>query len=160
MYLDESAWVALGFVIFVLLVWKKAGKILTEMLDARAEAIRGQLEDAKKLRQEAKKELDACKAMKAEAETEAKAIIKNAELAAGRLRAQAAQKTQDNIKRRDAQAMAKIQAAQNSMLHEIREKATRLALTAAREIITEKLDEKAARKLVDQSIKQISAIQS
>lgn len=31
MQFDEGAWVALGFAIFVILVWKKAGAALREM---------------------------------------------------------------------------------------------------------------------------------
>ena len=58
MYFDEGAWVALGFAIFVILVWKKAGSALREMLDARADKIRTELSEAEALRKEAKAQLD------------------------------------------------------------------------------------------------------
>ena len=85
MQFDEGAWVALGFAIFVILVWKKAGAALREMLDARANKIRNELEQAEALRKEAKAQLDSFKSLKKEAEEEAKAIIANANSAAKRL---------------------------------------------------------------------------
>ena len=33
MYFDETAWVAIAFLIFIALVWKKASKAITEILD-------------------------------------------------------------------------------------------------------------------------------
>ena len=43
------------------------------------------------------------------------------------------------------------------MVNEIKAKTAQLAAQAARQIITEKLDEKTALKLVDQSVEQIAA---
>lgn len=40
-------WVAIAFVIFVALVWKKASAAIGTMLDGRAERIRSELEDRK-----------------------------------------------------------------------------------------------------------------
>ena len=53
----ESVWVAVGFAIFVILVWRKAGSALSTMLDARSEKIRTELDEARALREEALDEL-------------------------------------------------------------------------------------------------------
>ena len=157
MYFDESAWVALGFAIFIILVWKKAGAALHEMLDARADKIRTELSEAEALRKEAKAQLDSFKRLKKEAEEEAKSILANATSAAKRIRETAAAKAEENIARREAQAAAKIKASEAAMVNEIKAKTAQLAAQAARQIITEKLDEKTALKLVDQSVEQIAA---
>lgn len=157
MQLDEGAWVALGFAIFVILVWKKAGAALREMLDARSDKIRTELEEAEALRKEAKAQLDSFKGMKKEAEEEAKNIIANANLAAKRIRENAAAKAEENIARREAQAAEKIKASEAAMVGEIKAKAAHLAAQAARQIITDKLDEKTALQLIDQSVEQIAA---
>ena len=157
MQLDEGAWVALGFAIFVILVWKKAGAALREMLDARSDKIRNELEEAEALRKEAKAQLDSFKGMRKEAEEEAKNIIANANLAAKRIRENAAAKAEENIARREAQAAEKIKASETAMVGEIKAKTAHLAAQAARQIITDKLDEKTALQLIDQSVKQISA---
>ena len=157
MQLDEGAWVALGFAIFVILVWKKAGAALREMLDARSDKIRTELEEAEALRKEAKAQLDSFKGMKKEAEEEAKNIIANANLAAKRIRENAAAKAEENIARREAQAAEKIKASEAAMVSEIKAKTAHLAAQAARQIITDKLDEKTALQLIDQSVEQIAA---
>ncbi|MEK9573226.1 MAG: F0F1 ATP synthase subunit B [Alphaproteobacteria bacterium] len=157
MQLDEGAWVALGFAIFVILVWKKAGAALREMLDARSDKIRTELEEAEALRKEAKAQLDSFKGLKKEAEEEAKNIIANANLAAKRIRENAASKAEENIARREAQAAEKIKASEAAMVGEIKAKTAHLAAQAARQIITDKLDEKTALQLIDQSVEQIAA---
>ena len=157
MQLDEGAWVALGFAIFVILVWKKAGAALRGMLDARSDKIRTELEEAEALRKEAKAQLDSFKGLKKEAEEEAKNIIANANLAAKRIRENAAAKADENIARREAQAAEKIKASEAAMVGEIKTKTAHLAAQAARQIITDKLDEKTALQLIDQSVEQIAA---
>ena len=56
-----------------------------------------------------------------------------------------------------AQAAEKIKASETAMVNEIKAKTAQLAAQAAREIITDKLDEKTALKLIDQSVEQIAA---
>ncbi len=157
MQLDEGAWVALGFAIFVILVWKKAGAALREMLDARSDKIRTELEEAEALRKDAKAQLDSFKGLKKEAEEEAKNIIANANLAAKRIRENAAAKAEEIIERREAQAAEKIIASEAAVVGEIKAKTAHLAAQAARQIITDKLDEKTALQLIDQSVEQIAA---
>ena len=57
MYFDESAWVALGFVIFIAIIWRKVGSALANLLDSRAQKIRDELSEAENLRNEAEAEL-------------------------------------------------------------------------------------------------------
>ena len=95
--------------------------------------------------------------MKKEAEEEAKNIIANANLAAKRIRENAASKAEENIARREAQAAEKIKASEAAMVGEIKAKTAHLAAQAARQIITDKLDEKTALQLIDQSVEQIAA---
>ena len=158
MHFDEAMWVALGFVLFVILVWKKAGAALSVTLDARSAKIKSELDEARKLHEDAKVELDHLKGLKSEAEKEAKTIIANAKAAAERIRKTASQKAEETIARREAQAAAKIQASEAALVNELRSKAAHLAINAARELIVEKLDEDASLKLVEASVKQIASL--
>lgn len=158
MHFDEGMWVALGFLLFVILVWKKAGAALSQTLDTRSAAIKGELDEARKLNEDAKAELDALKGLKSEAEREAKTIIANAKAAAERIRETAAQKAEETVARREAQAAAKIEASEAAMVSELRAKAATLAVNAARDLIAEKLDEDASLKLVEKSVDQIAAV--
>jgi F-type H+-transporting ATPase subunit b len=153
MHFDEAMWVALGFLLFVVLVWKKAGAALAETLDTRSAKIKSELDEARKLHEEAKSELDSLKGLKRDAEKEA-----NAKAAANRIRETAAQKAVETIARREAQAAAKIQASEAALVNELRAKAASLAVDAARELIAEKMDKDASLKLIEASVKQIASL--
>ena len=155
--LNESAFVAIGFVIFVALAYKKIASAVADMLDQRSAAIRTQLEEAKTLREEAAAELAKYQKLQRDASKEAKNIIANAEAAAERIRQAAEERAKDSVARRGAQANAKIKAAEEALLAELRNRAAVLASEAAATIIAEQLDAKASLKLVDDALAQISA---
>ena len=158
MHFDEAMWVALGFVLFIVLVWKKAGAALAEALDTRSAKIKSELDEARKLHEEAKSELDSLKGLKRAAEKEAKTIVVNAKAAANRIREIAAQKAVETVARREAQAAAKIEASEAALVTELRAQAASLAVDAARELIAEKMDEDASLKLIETSVKQIASL--
>ena len=57
MYFDETAWVAIAFLMFIALVWKKGSKAITDILDNRSLLIENELKEAKSLKEEALEEL-------------------------------------------------------------------------------------------------------
>jgi F-type H+-transporting ATPase subunit b len=140
----ESVWVAVGFIVFIALVWRKAGAALGGMLDERSAKIRADLEEAKTLRDEAVAELKTYQRLHREAADEAKAIVKAAEATSERIRETAEKKAVAAVKRREQQADAKIKAAEASMIAELRDRAASLAIATASEIITTELDEKSS----------------
>jgi F-type H+-transporting ATPase subunit b len=154
----ESVWVAVGFVVFIALVWHRAGAALGGMLDERSAKIRADLEEAKTLRDEAVAELKTYQRLHREAADEAKAIVKAAEATAERIRETAEKKAVAALKRREQQADAKIKAAEASMIAELRDRAASLAIATASEIITTKLDEKASLTLVDKATAEIEKL--
>ena len=158
MHFDEAMWVALGFALFVVLVWKKAGAAIAETLDTRSVKIKSELDEARMLHEEAKAELDSLKGLKSEAEQEAKTILENAKAAANRIRETAAQKAEENVARREAQAAAKILASEAALVNELRAKAAGLAVDAARELIADRMDEETSLKLVEASVEQIATV--
>ena len=139
----ESVWVAVGFVVFIALVWRKAGGAIGAMLDERSEKISSELKEASALR---------------EAAEEAKAILQSAEATAQRIRETAKKNAVAAVKRREQQADAKIKAAETSMVAELRERAATLAVATATEIITSNLDEKASLALVDSAAAEIEKL--
>jgi len=154
----ESVWVAVGFVVFVALVWRKVGAALGTMLDERSQKISDELEEAATLRDEALAELQNYQKLNREAAEEAKAIIKAAEASAQRIRETAEKNALAAVKRREQQADAKIKAAEASMISELRERAAGLAIATATEIITGKLDQEASLKLVDTAAAEIEKL--
>ena len=154
----ESVWVAVGFIIFVALVWRKAGATIASVLDERSEKISSELKEAAALRDEASEELRAYKRLHLEAAEEAKTILQSAEAAAQRILETAERNALAAVRRREHQADAKIKAAEASMVAELRERAAGLAVATAAEIITNRLDEKSSLALVDSAAAEIEKL--
>ena len=160
MYFDESAWVALGFVIFIAIIWRKVGSALASLLDNRAQKIKDELSEAKNLRTEAEAELKKFRALQDEAIEDAKRIVADAHIAADRIRQTAAKKAEESIKRRKAQAKAKIAAAEAAVITELRTEATSLAISVSKELFASELDAELSASMIDDSIIQIAATKS
>ena len=59
MEFSQSTWVAIAFVTFFILVGKKGFSVLINILDKRKELVENEIEEAKKLKEQAQDELNA-----------------------------------------------------------------------------------------------------
>ena len=155
--LNESTFVAIGFALFVILVWRKAGSAIGGMLDERTKKIESELAEAQALREEAAAELTKFQRLAREAADEAKNILETAELTAERITKSAEEKAEAAIKRREAQAQMKIEAAEAAVIADLRNQSASLAISAAKQVMADKLDMDASSALVEDSVKQIDA---
>ena len=97
---DPTFWVAVGTVLFILvLIWQKVPGMVAKMLDKRAAAIKAELDEAKRLREEAEVLLKQYRAKTAGAQQEAQAIIEAAKASAERMAADARTQLQQQIER-------------------------------------------------------------
>ena len=154
----ESVWVAVGFLVFIALVWRKAGAALGGMLDERSAKIRADLEEAQSLHDEAIAELKTYQRLRNKAADEAQAIVKAAEATAERILETAEKTAIAAVKRREQQADAKIKAAEAAMIAELRDRAASLAIATASEILKTKLDDKSSLTLVDKATAEIEKL--
>ena len=155
--LNESTFVAIGFTLFVILVWRKAGSAIGGMLDERTNKIEAELAEAQALREEAAAELQKFQRLAREAADEAKTILAKAEQTAERITKVAEEKAEASIKRREAQATMKIEAAEAAVIADLRSQSAALAIAAAKQVMTDKLDMDASLSLVEQSVEQINS---
>ncbi len=155
MFYDPTFWVAVAFVIFVAAVFKPAWKAITGGLDARAERIRQELDEAVHLREEAQKMLAEYKRLQSEAASEAEAMLAHAKEEAQRLQDQAAVDLTEVLRRRELAAVEKIAQAEAKALQEVRARAVDIAIAATGKILADSIDEAKAGDLVDQSIKEL-----
>ena len=160
MVFDESAWVALGFIIFIAIVWRKVSAALSSLLDNRAEKIKTELNEAENLRAEAQADLKKFQKLQKEAVADAKRIVADAQAAADRIREAAAEKAEESIKRRETQAKAKIAAAEAAVISELRDRATSLAISASKDVLAAELDADLSASMIDNSLSQITAAKS
>ena len=79
MYFDETAWVAIAFILFFVLVWKKGKQAIFSLLDERSLLIEKELNEAKSLKEEALEELRLALQNQKNIYDEADNIIKDAQ---------------------------------------------------------------------------------
>jgi len=155
---DATFWVAVAFFVFVAAVFRKAASFLTTSLDARADKIRKELDDAQKLREDAQAVLEECQKRAAEAEGEAAAIIAHAREEAERIRQRAEADVKTAVKRRETQAIDRIAQAEASALSEVRNMAADLAISASRKLFEERVASGAPDPMIDASLAKLPQI--
>jgi F-type H+-transporting ATPase subunit b len=150
--------VALSFVIFLVLMWKyDVHGMLLRMLDARADRIRQELDDAKRLREEAQGLLASYERRQKEVEDTAAAIIARAKDEATAAAEQAKKDLAASIERRLKAAGDQIAAAESAAMREVKDRAVTVAVAAARDVIAKSMTAKAASARVDASISEVAA---
>lgn len=149
---DPEFWVAVAAAIFIAVVWKPARRSLIGSLDARAARIRGELDEARKLREEAAQLLADYQRRQREATAEAAAIVAQAREEAEHLAAQAATDLEVALARRTRLAGERIAQAESKAVDEIRAAAVDAAVAAAREVIASEIDEERGGALIDSAI--------
>ena len=130
---EPENWVAVAFVIFLgVLAYVGVHRKMLDALDHRSARIKAELDEARRLRDEAGKLLADYQKKQREAEREAEAIVADAKAEAGRVAAEARVKMEEFVARRTKLAEAKIGQAEAQALADVRAAAADAAVTAAR----------------------------
>ncbi|PSJ62576.1 F0F1 ATP synthase subunit B [Kumtagia ephedrae] len=151
--MDATFWATVALVLFLALIfYMKVPGTVGKSLDARAEKIKAELEEARRLREEAQQLLAEYQRKRKEAEKEAAEIVEHAKREAGQLVAEAKQKTEDYVTRRAALAEQKIGQAERDAVNEVRARAVDIAVEAARTVLAGKVDQKVGGELFKSSL--------
>jgi len=141
MAFDATFFALVGLVLFLaLVVYLKVPGMMAKSLDERAGNIRKELDEAKRLREEAQALLAEYQRKRKEAEAEAAQIVASAEREAAALTAEAKQKTEEFVARRNALSEQKIKQAEADAIGAVRAAAVDLAIAAAESVIAKKTD--------------------
>lgn len=151
-FADPRTYVALAFVIFVAALGPKIWQALSSALDKRSAAVRAELAEAARLRQEAEAKLADATRQRSDALAEAKALLDGARAEATRLARAAADDAAAGARRREKMAMDRIAAAEKSAIDSVRIAAAEVAAQAAEQAIRDGLTEDADRLLIDRAI--------
>jgi F-type H+-transporting ATPase subunit b len=149
---DAEFWVLVAAVIFVIAVFRPASRALTGGLDARAARIRNELDEARRLREEAERLVAEYRAKEREAGAEAEAIVAHAKQEAERIAAQSARDLDQALKRRQQLAEERIAQAEAKALAEVRAAAIDVAIAAARDVIADAINQERGAVLLDAAI--------
>ncbi len=147
-------WVLIAFLLFMgILLYYKVPTLLGASLDKRAETIRNELDEARRLREEAQALLADYQRKSREAEEEAKVIVEQAKREAEALAAETRKALAEQVERRTKVAEEKIARAEAQAVSEVRATAVDVAVAAAEKILRERVTGEAANAIAGQSIR-------
>jgi F-type H+-transporting ATPase subunit b len=153
---SPEAWVAIGFVcFFLLLAYLGVHRKLVDALDSRQARIKGELEEARRLREEAQALLAEFQRKGQAAESEAEAIIASAKAEAERLTAEAKLRMEDFVARRIKIAETKITQAEAHAVAEVRGAAADAAVATAEKVLAAAAKGKVAEDLLARGIEDV-----
>ena len=154
---QETVWVALAFFMFIALIWKKASKAVSTILDDRSTLIQNELREAKSLKDEAMEELRISLQMQKNSSEEFNQIIKEAKEAAKKIKDDADVKSLETIKRREEQAKQRIMAFENEAIKAIKRVSGTVAIESAKIYIKTHLDKKENVNLITKASNEIKS---
>lgn len=150
--------VLLGFLTFIgILVYFKVPGRLAGMLDARAVAIKADLDEARALREEAKSILATYERRQKEVQEQAERIVAAAREEAVAAAEQAKAELKRSIARRMAAANDQIASAEAAAIRQVREQAVNVAIAAAGDVLAKQMTAEAATASIDAAIAQVEA---
>lgn len=150
--------VLIAFLCFIgILIYMKVPARLTGMLDARAAAIKAELDEARSLREEAKSILATYERRQKEVQEQADRIVSAAREEALAAAAQAKEDLKASIARRLASANEQIASAEAAAIRQVREQAVAVAVAAAGDVLSRQMTAEAAAASIDEAIAQVEA---
>ncbi len=156
---DAAFWALIALILFVALVlYLKVPGMVGKLLDNRVNEIRKELDDARRLREEAQALLAEYQRKAREAEREAEDIVEQARKEADAYAVEAQRRTEDYVVRRTAMAEQKIGQAETQALQEVRALSADVAIAAAEKVLTAHVKGDAGDELIAKSIGDVKAL--
>jgi F-type H+-transporting ATPase subunit b len=157
--LDAEFWVAIAFVLFIgVLGYFGVHKLILSSVDQRRDRIKADLDEARRLKEEAQALLAEYQHKQSEAEQEAAAIVAGAKAEAERMVVEAAAKTEEFVARRTKMAETKIALAEAQAVADVRAAAADAAIAAAGKVLAANVKGEIADKLVAKGIEDLGKL--
>lgn len=148
-------WVAVGFIILVLVIAKPSYRAAVGSLDTRAQRIRTSLDEAAHLREEAQHLLAEYQRKQRDAAKEIDELLASARAEAERASANAKTALEEAVKRREQLAVDKIAQAEADALQAVRNTAVDVAIAATRNLLASKRESAGITGLIDKAIAEL-----
>ena len=145
-----------SFIILFVILSKLLYKPLVNMLDQRAEKIKEGLEASERARDDASKAEEAIAKQLDEARFEGQNLISQARETAEKFRNDEMQAATSDIENRKLKAEKDIQRERDAAIEDLRKEFADLVMTAAGKVVSNSLDEKEHRKLIENVLKDSS----
>ncbi|MEM9343269.1 MAG: F0F1 ATP synthase subunit B [Pseudomonadota bacterium] len=145
--------VLISFILFIgVLVYFKVPGIVTGALDKRAETIKSELDEARRLREEAQSLLASYERKAREVEEQAAKIVDHAKLEAEEAADAAKAEIAATIERRLQGAKDRIASAEAAAIRDVKNRAAEVAVAAASDVIRGQMTDAERGRLVDDAI--------
>jgi len=156
MFEEPETWVAIAFVVLMgVFAYFGVHRTVLKALDNRSARIKAELDDARRLKDEAATVLAESKNRRASAEREAEEIITSAKAEAERIAGEAKTKMEDFVARRTKTAESKIALAEAQALADVRAAAADAAVQAASTILSKSVKGEVADDLLSKGIAEV-----
>src|SRR6185437_14877113 len=156
MFHEAEFWVAIGFFVFLgLMGWVGVHRTIGKSLDDRAARIKAELDEARRLRNEAAALLAEYQRKRQDAEGEAQEIVSSAKAEAERLAVEAKARIEEFVSRRTKMAETKIAQAEAQAAADVRA-AAEAAVAAAEKILRQETKGEVAGRLLARGIEDVS----
>ena len=156
LFQDSQTWVAISFLVFILILWRYGKNAVLGALDKKIEAIKTEIETAESLRVEAQELLAQYQRKQRDAAKESESIVANAKQHAEMIKKETEKELKDIAKRREQQLKERLSRMEQNAMNDIQAYAAELAVKATSEIIAKQMDKKTNENLVESSIKDVS----
>lgn len=158
LFFEAEFWVGAAFVIFLIVIWHAgAHRSVAAGLDEHSKRASKDLEEARKLKQEAQALLAEYQKKQREAESEASAIVAQAKVEAEEIAAEAKTRMEEFVARRTKMAETKIAQAEVQALADVRAAAADAAVKASEKVLSESVKGKVASDLLTAAIRDVKA---
>ena len=151
-YLSAEFWVAMSFVLKVVVLFGPVGKMFVKGMKNRGKAISKRIADAVNLKEEAQRMLADYERKLRGAEKEAKEILVRSEREIEMVKKEALAKLDAELSAKEAEAEIRLKTAEEKASKEIASKTADVTLAVVRAILKDSLDDKALDQLIDRSI--------
>ena len=155
-YEHPTFWVAVSFVLVILVLGRPVGKLVKKMLEKRIENIINRISEAANLKDDAQKLLVEYERKFVNAEIEAGKILQRSQKEIELLKKEKLDKLKNDMAIKEKEAENRLTAARNEAMSEIAGLTSELTAKAVRKVISDKLSEKTQNELIEQSIAKIA----
>lgn len=153
LFLEAEVWVTLGFLVFIgIMGYVGVHRTIGKALDDRSARIKAELDEARKLRDDAAALLAEYQQKRQQAEGEAQEIVAGAKAEADRLAIEAKARIEEFVARRTRMAETKIAQAEAQAAADVRAAAADAAVAAAETILRQEAKGELAGRLIARGI--------
>jgi F-type H+-transporting ATPase subunit b len=153
----EIIWGSVSFIVLLVLMYKFAFPAVQKAMQARAEKIRENLDEAEKVRTEAHGILEEYQRQLADARSESNRIIEEARQAADQLRQDMVRRADEEVAELRRRSIEDLRSAQERVLSQLQSQVRTLAIELAEKVVAENLDRDRNLALVDQFIAELNS---